>query len=89
MRQNQQKVVACGLAWLLFAAFGETSTLAAGDSSISAGACSVAAGRHATNNSLTCIFGLTPEQLKQAIEAAVKGATEPLVRSERSARHSM
>ena len=29
---------------------------------------------------MTCNFGLTPEQLKQVTEAAVKGATEPLTR---------
>ena len=28
-------------------------------------------------NTVTCNFGLTPEQLKQLTEAAVKGATEP------------
>jgi hypothetical protein len=46
----------------------------------------VGAGRDASNNTLTCNFntltcnfGLTPEQLKQATEAAVKGATGPLI----------
>ena len=47
---------------------------------ISAAPCGVAAGRDATNNITTCNFGLTPEQLKQLTEAAVKGATEPLAR---------
>ena len=50
----------------------------AADSSVGAAPCSVAAGRDASNNTLTCNFGLTPEQLKQLTEAAVKGATEPL-----------
>jgi tetratricopeptide (TPR) repeat protein len=42
---------------------------------ISAAPCGVAAGRDASNNTVTCNFGLTPEQLKQLTEAAVKGAT--------------
>ena len=48
----------------------------AADNAVGAAACSVAGGRDASNNTITCNFGLTPEQLKQATEAAVKGATE-------------
>jgi tetratricopeptide (TPR) repeat protein len=51
---------------------------AAADGAISAAPCGVAAGRDASNNTITCNFGLSPEQLKQLTEAAVKGATEPL-----------
>lgn len=32
------------------------------------------------NNTVHCNFGLTPEQLKELTEAAVRGATEPLAR---------
>lgn len=52
---------------------------ALGDTNIEAAQCSVAAGANATSNSVTCNFGLTPEQLKQVTEAAVKGATGPLI----------
>jgi tetratricopeptide (TPR) repeat protein len=38
--------------------------------------CGIANSGSASGNSVTCNFGLTPEQLKQATEAAVKGATE-------------
>jgi tetratricopeptide (TPR) repeat protein len=41
--------------------------------------CKIAsAGIGSGGNTVTCNFGLTPEQLKQLTEAAVKGATEPL-----------
>jgi hypothetical protein len=49
---------------------------AAADSKIDAGQCSVAVAGSAIGNSITCNFGLTPEQLRQLTEAAVKGATE-------------
>lgn len=55
-----------------------TTARAANDSAVGTASCSVAAGRDASNNTLTCNFGLTPEQLKQLTEAAVRGATEPL-----------
>jgi hypothetical protein len=35
--------------------------------------CGIANSGSASGNSVTCNFGLTPEQLKQATEAAVKG----------------
>ena len=41
--------------------------------------CAIAAGRDASNNTVICNFGLTPEQLKQVTEAAVSGATAPLL----------
>ena len=50
----------------------------AADAIVNAAPCSVAAGRDASNNITTCNYGLTPEQLKQLTEAAVRGATEPL-----------
>lgn len=46
---------------------------------VNAGPCSVAAGRDVRNNTLTCNFGLTPEQLRQVTKAAVEGTTEPLM----------
>jgi hypothetical protein len=51
--------------------------LALGDSSTNAAPCSVAAGHDASNNTLTCNFGLTPEQLREATRASVEGATRP------------
>ena len=56
-----------------------TAAHAADNASISAAPCGVAAGRDASNNTLTCNYGLTPEQLKQLTEAAVRGVTEPLI----------
>ena len=44
-----------------------------------AGSCAIANSGSVNNSPVTCNFGLTPEQLKQATEAAVKGATGPLV----------
>ena len=41
----------------------------------------MAAGHDANSNTLVCNFGLTPEQLKELTEAAVKGVTEPLSRT--------
>jgi len=46
---------------------------------VKAGQCGVAAGGNATNNTVTCNFELTPEQLREATKAAVEGATEPLL----------
>jgi hypothetical protein len=51
---------------------------ALGDSKVEAGSCAIANSGSASGNTITCNFGLTPEQLKQVTEAAVKGATEPL-----------
>ena len=71
--------------WLALA-FGVTVVLAhpriaaaTGDTDVKAGQCSVAAGGDAKNNTVTCNFGLTPEQLKELTRAAVAGATEPLL----------
>ena len=52
---------------------------ALGDTDVKAGACSIATGGNATKNTITCNFGLTPEQLREATKAAVAGATEPLL----------
>jgi tetratricopeptide (TPR) repeat protein len=38
-----------------------------------------AGGGTASNNTITCNFGLTPEQLREVTKAAVEGATEPLI----------
>ncbi len=58
------------------------AALAFGDK-VEAGSCSIASAGSASNNTVTCNFGLTSEQLKQVTEAAVtgavKGATGPLV----------
>ena len=78
MRRNQ-KIAALLGALLVLAVAGGKSAIAADDPSNTANACSIAAGRNAYNNTLVCNFGLTPEQLKQATEAAVRGATEPLL----------
>ncbi|HYZ64332.1 MAG TPA: hypothetical protein VE650_17920, partial [Acetobacteraceae bacterium] len=51
---------------------------AIGDTEIRAGDCSVA-GVGAKANTVTCNFGLTPEQVRDLTEAAVRGATVPLV----------
>jgi tetratricopeptide (TPR) repeat protein len=51
----------------------------AANDSISAAQCSVAGGRDASNNTVTCNFGLTPEQLRQITNAAVEGVTAPLM----------
>jgi hypothetical protein len=72
------------LAWLALASamlvlVHPRSVAALGDTDIKAERCSIAAGETASNNTFICNFGLTPEQLKQITEAAVKGATEPLV----------
>jgi hypothetical protein len=53
------------------------SAVALGDK-VEAG-CGIASSGSASGNTVYCNFGLTPEQLKQATEAAVKGATGPLV----------
>ena len=47
---------------------------------VEAGSCAIANSGSAIANTVTCNFGLTPEQLKQVTEAALKGATEPLTR---------
>jgi hypothetical protein len=51
----------------------------AANDSISAAQCSVAGGRDASNNTMTCNFGLSPEQLRQVTNAAVEGVTTPLM----------
>ena len=47
------------------------SALALGDTDVKAEKCSIAAGGDAKGNTITCNFGLTPEQLKQVTDAAV------------------
>jgi len=77
MRRYHQEAAAFAAAALI-AALVAGDAIAA-DSSVSANTCSVAAGRDASNNTLTCNFGLTPEQLREVTKAAVEGATEPLI----------
>jgi hypothetical protein len=78
MRRYCQKVAAIATAALI-AALVAGGAIAADGPSVTANDCSIAAGGNASNNTLTCNFGLTPEQLRQVTEAAVKGATGPLV----------
>jgi tetratricopeptide (TPR) repeat protein len=48
-------------------------------SDATSGSCNITVGGIGSgNNTANCNFGLTPEQLKEVTEAAVKGATEPL-----------
>lgn len=49
---------------------------AAGDGAVGAAPCSVAGGRDASNNTLNCNFGLTPEQFRQLTDSVVKGVAE-------------
>ena len=60
-------------------ALGQQTAVALGDQ-VEAGSCAIANSGNASGNTITCNFGLTPEQLKQVTEAAVKGAAEPLTR---------
>jgi len=78
MRRYYRKEIAAFTAAVLIAALVAGNSIAA-DSSVSANTCSVSAGRDASNNTLTCNFGLTPEQLREVTKAAVEGATEPLI----------
>jgi tetratricopeptide (TPR) repeat protein len=57
---------------------GQQTAVALGDK-VEAGSCGIANIGSVSNSSVTCNFGLTPEQLKQVTEAAVKGATGPLI----------
>jgi tetratricopeptide (TPR) repeat protein len=75
MRRSWQTAI--GLT-LIAIALPTTAAHTADNATISAAPCGVAAGRDASNNTVTCNFGLTPEQLKLLTEAAVRGATEPL-----------
>jgi tetratricopeptide (TPR) repeat protein len=74
-----------GAAWLvaLFAAglasLAPRPAAALADTKIEGQSCGIANSGSASNATVNCNFGLTPEQLKQAIDAAVKGATGPLV----------
>src|SRR5580658_8892681 len=73
MRGYNKAAVALAGAALLISISPARRAFAA-DSPVSASACSVAGGRDASNNSVTCYFGMTPEQFKEATEAAAKGA---------------
>jgi tetratricopeptide (TPR) repeat protein len=78
MRRYRQEIAAIAAAALIAALVAGDAIAAAGPS-VSANECSIAAGGNASNNTLTCNFGLTPEQLRQVTEAAVKGATGPFI----------
>jgi len=54
-------------------AFGQQSAVALGDT-VETGPCGIASSGIASGNTVTCNFGLTPEQLKQV----VRGVTEAL-----------
>src|SRR5262245_37806418 len=78
MRRYREEVAAIAAAALI-AALVAGDAIAADGPSVAANDCSIAAAGNASNNTLTCNFGLTPEQLRQVTEAAVKGATGPLI----------
>jgi tetratricopeptide (TPR) repeat protein len=75
MRGYQKAAVILASAALLISVPATGRALAADNpvsaSAVSAGSCSVAGGRDASHNTVTCNFGLTPEEFKQATEAAV------------------
>jgi tetratricopeptide (TPR) repeat protein len=79
MRQGGLGIAGFGTAALLVVLVWR-STLAGGDPTADTSACSIAAGHDAQNNTVTCNFGLTQEQLRQITTAAVDGATEPLLK---------
>jgi hypothetical protein len=49
------------------------------DPTVGARDCAIASGHDVQNSTVTCNFGLTPEQLKELTRAVVAGATEPLL----------
>ena len=63
---------------MLVSVFAPSGALALGDISSTATDCSIAAGRDATNNTITCNYGLAPEQVQELTKAAVSGAVGPL-----------
>jgi hypothetical protein len=77
MRRYREEVAAIAPAALI-AAVVAGDAIAADGPSVTANDCSIAAAGNASNNTLTCNFGLTTEQLRQVTEAAVKGATGAL-----------
>jgi hypothetical protein len=79
VRRYYRQEVAAFAAAALIAALVAGDAVAADSTTVTASACALSAGRDASNNTVTCNFGLTQEQLNQLTEAAVKGATEPLV----------
>src|SRR4051812_9715249 len=66
------------LAPAAFVLFQPSQAAALGDTAVTAEQCGVAAGGSATGNTVTCNFGLTPEQVRELAEAAARGATDPL-----------
>ena len=70
-----QAALATGLMAL---ALGSSSAWPLGDTEVTATDCGIAAGRDASNNTVTCTYGLRPEQVKELTEAAARGATGPL-----------
>lgn len=77
MRRQRQEV-ASRLAAALLALLVAGESAAAVGSSVTATTCAIAAGRDASQNTVTCNYGLTPEQLREVTKAAVEGATAPL-----------
>ena len=53
-------------------AFGQQTAVAFGDK-VEGGSCAIANSGSASGNTITCNFGMPPEQLKETIEAAVSG----------------
>lgn len=71
--------IATLVAAALIAASASGGVNAADSASVAASNCGIAAGHDASNNTLTCNFGLTAEQMRQLTRAAVTGATAPLL----------
>jgi hypothetical protein len=59
-------------------ALGSTSAWPLGDTEVTATDCGIAAGRDASGNTVTCNYGLSPEQVQELTRAAAAGATGPL-----------
>ncbi|MBV9528717.1 hypothetical protein, partial [Sphingomonas sp.] len=74
MRRYRQEVAAFAAVVLVAGFVGRASVAAAADPTVTASACSVAAGHDASHITQTCNFGLTPEQLREATRAAVEEA---------------
>ena len=72
---RRQAALAAGLMAL---ALGSTSAWPLGDTEVTATDCGIAAGRDASGNTVTCNYGLSPEQVQELTRAAAAGATGPL-----------
>ncbi len=78
MRRYREEIAVLA-AMVLTAACLSRGIIAAENSAVNASSCAIAAARNATNNTLTCNFGLTQEQLRQVTKAAVEGETDRIM----------